>query len=53
VQYNDYCDTPRGGYSYQKRDHGCHYRPLFTAIDAGTGDFIMSWTRPEPTPTPT
>jgi hypothetical protein len=47
VRYDGHCLTPVGAYSDSETHEGkCFYQPFFTIIDAGSGEFIMSWTRP-------
>ncbi len=46
VRYEGYCSHPVG-IAGDENEGECVYQPNFTLIDATTGDFIMSWTRPE------
>jgi hypothetical protein len=46
VRYDGACITPSGRPGVTP-DTPCQQQPYWTVIDAVTGDFILSWTRPE------
>jgi hypothetical protein len=48
VRYDGYCALAHRGTPIDGKplpDQTCHNQPLFTMIDASTGEFIVSWTR--------
>ncbi len=45
IRYENHCFVPHGNPAIPTHP-GCSYQPSFTMIDASTGAFIVSWTRP-------
>ena len=52
VRYDGYCGSPVGNPRFNSHEGKCFVQSSFTMIDAGTGEFIVSWTRPDPSPSP-